>query len=146
RAPPATRAALGEEPAQVVQGQGVEDPVGGGPAAAGGGHGEAHVGQVAGAVAVGAEGQRDPELVGEADLLVAQVEAVRGAVDLQGGAGGGGPPAPGLPAGGGGGCGGARAGYGRGRGRRRGSGRLLVGDRGARHVGDVVAAVAAQQE
>ena len=38
--------------------------------------GEAHVGQVAGAVAVGAEGEHDPEPVGQADLLVAQVEAV----------------------------------------------------------------------
>ena len=43
---------------------------------AGGGDGEAHVGQVAGAVAVGAEGEHDPEPVGQADLLVAQVEAV----------------------------------------------------------------------
>src|SRR4029453_17346072 len=96
RAPPATRAALGEEPAQVVQGQGVEDPVGGGPAAAGGGHGEAHVGQVAGAVAVRPEGEHAPEPVGQADLLVAEVEAVRGAVDLQGGAGAGGRPVQGL--------------------------------------------------
>ena len=43
-------------------------------------------------MAVGAEGEHDAELVGEADLLVAEVEAVRGAVDLEGGAGAGGRP------------------------------------------------------
>ena len=41
-------------------------------------------------MAVGAEGEHDAEPVGQADLLVAEVEPVRGAVDLQGGAGAGG--------------------------------------------------------
>src|SRR4029450_3454443 len=59
-------------------------------------HGEAHVGEVAGAVAVGPEGEDDPEPVGQADLLVAPVEAVRGGVDLQGGGGAGGRPVQGL--------------------------------------------------
>src|SRR6266511_2970833 len=83
-------AALGEEAVQLGGWQGVDHPVGAGPAAGGRGRGEAHVAEVARAVAVGAEGEHGTQPQGQADLLVAEVEALGRAVDLQGGAAAGG--------------------------------------------------------
>src|SRR6266542_2348719 len=76
-------AALGEEAVQLGGWQGVDHPVGAGPAAGGRGRGEAHVAEVARAVAVGAEGEHGTQPQSQADLLVAEVETLGRAVDLQ---------------------------------------------------------------
>src|SRR5690606_30499383 len=81
---------LPQEGAEAVQRPGVDDVVGGEPAALGGADAVADVAVVADGVGVGVHGELHPEPPGAADQVGGQVQAVGERVDLQGGAGAGG--------------------------------------------------------